>query len=330
MNTDAGGACRSDRVFSTIHRLEFDVPWPPKHVAAYVIDGPEPILVDAGTPTDAGESALEAGLERAGYAVRDIEHVLVTHAHSDHLGQAGTLRDAGATIHAPRAALERLERDPEAVRETVRETARSVGYSDEKGEDIVDEELESLRRDFGLLDPASTRPIDPDTAFSVGDREFRSLPTPGHEMNHQSFETELEGTTALFSGDALIKTFRAGTFHAGIDWDTYDGVDRYYDAMDRLLETTATHAFPGHGPTFDDPRRVVELTRDRLDSLVAETEAALAAIEPATPLSVAEERAGSVRYLAPVLDTMGTLGTLENRGAVAYDLEDGVRYYRTD
>ncbi|WP_440769719.1 MBL fold metallo-hydrolase [Natronorubrum sp. DTA28] len=329
MDTDAEGACRGGRLFSTIHRLEFDVPWPPKHVAAYVIDGPEPILIDAGTPTDAGEAELTAGLEQFDYAIDDIDHVLVTHAHSDHLGQAGTLRDAGATIHAPRAALERLERNPETVRETVRETARSVGYGEEKSEAIVDEELESLRRDVELLDPATTEPIDPNAAFSIGGREFRSLLTPGHELNHLSFETELEGATVLFSGDALIESFRAGTFHAGMTRETYEGVDRYYDAMDRLLETTATHAFPGHGPTFEDPHRVVGLTRDRLDSLVAETERALNAVKPATPLSVAEERAGSVRYMAPVLDTMGALGALENRDAVTYDLEDGVRYYRT-
>lgn len=329
MDTDTGSACRGDRTFSTVHRLEFDVPWPPKHVAAYVIDGPEPILVDAGTPVDAGEAALEAGLERFGYAIADVEHVLVTHAHSDHLGQAGTLRDAGATIHAPAAALERLARDPASVRETVRNTARSVGFADEDLEEIVDEELESLRRDVGVLDPERTRPIEPGIAFSIGDRRFRSFLTPGHEMNHLSFETELDGTTVLFSGDALIEPFRAGAFHAGIGWDTYDGVDRYYDAMDRLLKTTATHAFPGHGPTFEDPHRVVGLTRDRLDTLLEETEVALAAIEPATPLEIAEERAGSVRYLAPVMDTMGALGTLENRGAVTYDLEDGVRYYRT-
>ncbi|WP_121742310.1 MBL fold metallo-hydrolase [Natronorubrum halophilum] len=329
MNTDTGGCRRGDRVFSTVHRLEFDVPWPPKHVAAYVIDGPEPILVDAGTPTDAGEEALEDGLEREGYALADIEHVLVTHAHSDHLGQVPTLRAAGATVHAPAAALERLERDPDAVRSTVRETAVSTGYSGGDLEEIVDGELESFRRHRGLLGTEATRPIAPETAFSVGDREFTPVETPGHEIDHLSFETELEGTTVLFSGDALIEPFRAGAFHVGIDRGAYDGVDRYYDAMDRLFETTATHGFPGHGPAFENPHRVVELTRNRLDTLLGETEAALAAIEPATPLAVAKERAGSVRYIAPVLDTLGALGTLENRGSVAHDTEDGARYYRT-
>ena len=33
-----------------VHRLVFDVDWPPGHVACYLVDGPEPILVDAAAP----------------------------------------------------------------------------------------------------------------------------------------------------------------------------------------------------------------------------------------------------------------------------------------
>lgn len=99
--------------------------------------------------------------------------------------------------------------------------------------------------------------------------------------------------------------------------------------MDRLQETTATHVFPGHGPIFEDPHRVVDLTRDRLDTLLAETREAVAAIEPATALAIAEEHTGSVRYPAPVMDSIGALGTLEKRGQVRSESEDGVRYYRT-
>ncbi|QSW98110.1 MBL fold metallo-hydrolase [Haloterrigena alkaliphila] len=329
MKTDTDGSCRSDGLFSTLHRLEFDVPWPPKHVAAYALDGPEPMLIDAGTPVDEGESTLETGLERAGLSIRDIEHVVVTHPHSDHLGQADTLREAGATIYAPRPALERLRRDPDRVREAVHETARAAGYSGDALEEIVEGEVDSFRRDRRLLDPEATEPIAPETTFAVGDRKFRSLETPGHQIHHLSLETDLEGTTVLFSGDALIESFRAGAFHVGFDRGADEAVDAYYDAMDRLQETTATHVFPGHGPVFEDPHRVVDRTRDRLDTLLAETLEAVAAIEPATALAIAEEHTGSVRYPAPVMDALGALGTLENRGRVRSESEDGVRYYRT-
>jgi hypothetical protein len=36
------------------HRIEFDVPWPPHTVYAYLIPAEEPVLVDAGAPGEDG------------------------------------------------------------------------------------------------------------------------------------------------------------------------------------------------------------------------------------------------------------------------------------
>ncbi|AFO58755.1 MBL fold metallo-hydrolase [Natrinema sp. J7-2] len=334
MTPDAScGGARSETACSRIHRLEFDVPWPPKHVAAYLLEGPEPILIDAGAPDETGgsdrvgETELREGLAEVDAVPADIDHVLVTHIHSDHIGQLPTLRAAGATVHAPKAGLARLEAELDTVRAGLRETARSAGYDDDL-ETVLEEELDSRRRDRRLVDAESARPIDPTEPFVVGGREFRVFETPGHEVDHLCFETTVAGTDVLFAGDALIEPFRAGAFHVGFDRGAYEAVDAYYEAMDRLQGTAATHVFPGHGPVFEDPQRVVETTRERLDTLLTETRAALEEIEPATPRAIAEERVGTVRYHAPVLDTLGAVGTLERRGAVTFETTDGVRYYR--
>lgn len=330
MTTDAScSPVRVDDALSRIHRLEFDVPWPPKHVAAYLLEGPEPILIDAGAPDDAGESELREGLEAVGYEPADIDHVLVTHVHSDHIGQLPVLRAAGATVHVPRTGLSRVDRDLEAARVDFRDGSIEAGYRGDDLAEIVDEEVKSLRRDRRLVDPETARAIEPDATFAVGDRTFESFETPGHAVDHLCFETTIAGTTVLFSGDALIEPFRAGAFQVGLDRGADEAVDAYYEAMDRLTETTATHVFPGHGPTFEDPQRTVGATRDRLDALLEKTRAATAAIEPATALEIAEERVGDVRHMAPVLDTIGALGTLENRDRVSSETRDGVRYYET-
>ncbi|AXR78560.1 MBL fold metallo-hydrolase [Natrarchaeobaculum sulfurireducens] len=313
---------------ATVHRLEFDVPWPPKHVAAYLIQGPEPILIDAGAPDAAAEAVLREGLERLGYEPSDIAHVLLTHLHSDHVGQVSTLRDAGATIHAPAPALERLRADPESLRERIDATAREAGYSETDRASVVDDLLESFRRERRLVDPARTQPIDPTSTLVVGGREITPIPTPGHEIDHLCFETALEGSRALFSGDVLVAPFRPVAFHVGLDREADEAVDAYYEAMARLEGTTATCVYPGHGPVFDNPKHVLDRTRARLDDLVEETHGALASIEPATALSVAKARVGELRYVAPVLDTLGALGTLEDRQRVQAESVDGVRFYR--
>ena len=56
-------------------------------------------LVDAGWNTDDAYQALEAGLAHAGYAMSDVQGVMVTHIHPDHYGLAGRIREAsGAWI----------------------------------------------------------------------------------------------------------------------------------------------------------------------------------------------------------------------------------------
>jgi glyoxylase-like metal-dependent hydrolase (beta-lactamase superfamily II) len=64
------------------------------HVLA---DGDSVTLVDCGVwrpdLPDGGLAAVEAGVEAAGYALRDVARIVVTHAHVDHYGLAGRLME---------------------------------------------------------------------------------------------------------------------------------------------------------------------------------------------------------------------------------------------
>src|SRR6266566_4058999 len=71
-----------------LHRIET--------VNVYALaDGDRVTLVDCGLwradPDDDGLAALDTGLHAAGYAVRDVSRIIVTHAHIDHYGMAGRL-----------------------------------------------------------------------------------------------------------------------------------------------------------------------------------------------------------------------------------------------
>ena len=310
-----------------ITRLDFDVEWPPKHAAAYLIETPEPILVDAGSPDDRAAETIREGLAANGYEPSDVEAVVVTHPHSDHIGQVPLLREAGATVYAPRAVLERLERDPDNLAAGVREIGRSAGYRGEAIEREVERARSSLRRNRRLLAPDDAVGFEFGDSFDVGGLEFEPIHTPGHQLHHASLATTLDGQRVLFSGDALIEPFRPGAIHVGIDHGAYDAVDAFHEAMDRLEGRSFDRVFPGHGPVFTNVDRVVESTRNELESLTAETLEAVVTIGPATPLEVTRNRVGEIRHPAQLLDTLGALGTLERRDRVEYVERDGVRRY---
>ncbi len=316
-----------------VFRLEFEVPWPPYHVAAYLIDGEEygsPILVDAGAPSEDGADVLSETLGAVGYEPKDVSDVIVTHPHSDHIGLVPELREAGADVHAPRPALEQVRRTEEELEAGVREVGREVGYDGERLDEAVEKSVSSLERNRRLLEPDAEGTHELGYGeFVAGGRGFEAYRTPGHQIHHASFVTEVGGVKVLFSGDALIEPFRPAALHTGIDYGAFEAVDAFFEAMETFESLDVDTVFPGHGPVFSDTDGAVSSTRDSLNELLGETVSAVSSVGPASPVEVTEERCGEIKYPGQLLDVIGALGTLEGNGEVEYEKEDGVRMYRT-
>src|SRR3954447_24456961 len=67
-----------------------------------------PYIVDAGWNTDDAFASLSDGLTQAGFAIGDVQGVMVTHIHPDHYGLAGRVREASGAwiaLHSADAAL---------------------------------------------------------------------------------------------------------------------------------------------------------------------------------------------------------------------------------
>src|SRR5437660_819567 len=68
---------------------------PLRYVLVYVFETDRgPFMVDAGWNTDNAYDTLCAGLAHAGFAITDVQGVMVTHIHPDHYGLAGRVREA--------------------------------------------------------------------------------------------------------------------------------------------------------------------------------------------------------------------------------------------
>ncbi len=157
------------------------------------------ILIDAGGGN--GKVRREGGvfhladrpfleqLPRAGVALDEVDVVLFTHLHVDHVGFATSLADDGTwrpTFPNARYLLVREEFDwwtgPDAGR-----------YLERTGDYIADSILPL--RDAGVLDL-----VDADHVVAPG---IRLVPAPGHTPGNVYVEVESAGQTALFAGDML-------------------------------------------------------------------------------------------------------------------------------
>lgn len=308
----------------SIHRLAFDLPFPPNTAYAYLLPTDEPVLIDAGALGDSAWEELEAGLGAAGFEPSDVDHLFVTHPHTDHAGQVSRLLDvADPTLYTPIGVRERLLRDSDELAATVRTNARAAGLPNP--EDEVDDAVGSLERNRGLLPPDE---IDVELEFGepiqAGGVTIEPIHAPGHQQNQAAFLVD----DLLFAGDAIAEPFRPAALHVGLGRGCRDAIDAFYGTLDRLAALDVDRVYPGHGPIFDDLGAALEESRDDLDELVASSRDTLSDIAPATAYEVTEVRTDDPRRIGfEIYETVGALARLERQGVVNSSMDDGVRRY---
>ncbi|UPM43323.1 MBL fold metallo-hydrolase [Halocatena salina] len=318
-----------------IHRIEYDVNWPPEHVASYLIGCEQPVLVDAGMPGADGRKRLCETLATHGYDLNDIEHLIVTHPHIDHIGQISEIVDAASpTVYAPVGVQTRFERNLEGLETTVRENARTAGFSEAERDVLVDKAVESLRRNRELLAPEVVDVwVDGGDIVEIGEAVVDVLHTPGHQADHCCYRLELNGEDVLISGDMVIEPFRPVILHAGLDQGVERAVEGFYTALDRISALDIDRVYPGHGPVHTDFEATLERDRNSLDRTLEKAVDTVGeghgdgSETPMTAADVATERTGSRDTTYIAVEVVAALSYLRSTGQIRATERDGMRHY---
>lgn len=215
---------------------------------ALVTEGDAVTLVDAGYPNDA--KAVFASLEAIGRRPEDVQAILLTHAHLDHMGgipafrarhDVPVLTGAEEARHAQREYLEQI---------TPLQMLRQCTYA--AGRRWVGQTLRAV------LPHASMRLADV-TAVPAGvalDVPGGLVPiaTPGHTTGHTAWLMEAAGV--LFSGDALVTAHpisRLGTGAQLLPSVFNEDEAEMVRSLEAIAELPADTAVPGHGPHLRGP-----------------------------------------------------------------------------
>lgn len=169
------------------------------------------IVIDGGDDVPAIAARLGAHGLRARY-------LLHTHAHIDHIGALGSLRErcgGDALLHPADLPLYA----------TLAEQARWLGFA---GAEVV-----ALDGDLAEGD-----------RFTVGEIVLDVLHTPGHTPGSSSFALARDGRTTLFTGDTLFRG-AVGRWDLG-GTSLEDIVDSIRGKL--LVYADDTGVVPGHGP----------------------------------------------------------------------------------
>ena len=156
----------------------------------YVLaDGDRVTVVDCGVwrpdLPDGGLAALEAGLEGAGYALRDVSRIVVTHAHIDHYGLAGRLMEltgAELAMHAMTDLDCEKYRHPDTARARRRDTYADHGVSEAERTDLADHLTRWLPYLYSVVE--ASRRLRGGEELVIGGDRWEVVHTPGHSLGH--------------------------------------------------------------------------------------------------------------------------------------------------
>src|SRR5215217_4953627 len=239
------------------------IPLPLAHVGsvnAWLLRGDPVTLIDTGPREDAALGALEAGLRRHGRRIEDIELLLATHHHLDHVGLAATIqRRSGATV----AVLDRLadygarysarvEEDRRFARALMRHHGapeQLVADADELW-DYIRATTEDFRTDVRLADGDRVQ---------AGGRSLRAVARPGHSTTDTLFVDDHDAIA--FAGDHLLATISSNTEICAPE-RARDGRARSRLRYLENLQLTSTmpldRLLTGHGAPVTEHERLVQ------------------------------------------------------------------------
>lgn len=254
------------RSLEHLHAIELPTPFPVGPVTVFLADAPgEPrTLIDTGPRAEDTRAALDAGLERLGYHVIDLERIIVTHAHADHFGLAAELVTESHAEVLSHAWNSTSLGDYDGDR--AQQIAFYAGLMQQAAVPV--EIMTAIGRATGNVNRYA-QPVAVDTTLHEGDtlrmagRDWRVLHTPGHSAGLICLYEPVD--RILLSSDHLLADISSNPL---VEPPPPGETERprslvlYQQSLQRVASMRIERALPSHGPIIHD---VPGLVRERIE-----------------------------------------------------------------
>ncbi|MFT4415684.1 MBL fold metallo-hydrolase [Fredinandcohnia humi] len=311
-----------------VFKITLPTPFPVGDVNVYVVRGDKLTLIDAGAKTEEAWQTFKYQLGELGYKPSDIEQVVITHHHPDHVGLLDYLNDELPVIGHPK-------NQPWISQDEVFFQKNEPFYLE-------------LFTQFGI-DPAFIKNVDMTNelryschrslTMSVvegdslpGMMGWRVIETPGHAQSHIVLYRQEDGL--LIAGDTILAKISPNPL---LEPPQFGETTRprplvqYNASLRKLQKLQMTKVVTGHG---DDVNLPHELIQKRLDSQKERAYGVLHMLreQPMTAFEVCTRLFPKVFHKQPVLtmsETVGQLDFLEDLGEINIEVVNKQFIYHT-
>jgi len=208
-----------------IHILDLQFLDNSQTIAAFAIETNEGIVLVESGPYTTFES-LEKQLQKIGFQLHDVKHVLLSHIHFDHAGAAWALAQRGANIYVHPFGYKHLE-NPEKLWASAKR--------------IYGDEMERL---WGEMHPISSDKlfaVQDHEELHIGGRVFKAWHTPGHANHHIAWQLD----KAVFAGDVAGVQIGQGAVVPPCPPPDID-IEKWDDSIEILKKIQARYLYLTH------------------------------------------------------------------------------------
>jgi glyoxylase-like metal-dependent hydrolase (beta-lactamase superfamily II) len=260
------------RELPSAHLITLPTPWEVSYVQVYLVESDPLTLIDTGVANAASRDALASALESLGYGIEDLQRVIITHYHRDHLGQAEALRRAADDLEVwahqdavPMIEAFSVERDENLEGTTA--LFHEYGVPGEVIESIVAERERRMQRDPVLCEATRVdRVLRHGDQIEFKDFSFDVIHSPGHTAGHVLFHHAESGV--LFSGDQILGGAVPNTENYYVDGlpdpadplrrrPRFKGLLQYRNSLRALRRQTFSAILPAFGGVIRVPERAI-------------------------------------------------------------------------
>jgi glyoxylase-like metal-dependent hydrolase (beta-lactamase superfamily II) len=243
-----------------VHRIAIPTPFAVGRVNVYLIDDDPLTLVDAGPNSGTSFDELGRGIARLGHSLEDIELVILTHQHIDHLGLVSLVADrSGAEVAAIDVAVPYVENftlEAQADDDFALDIMLRHGIPGD-----VAAALGAVSQAFrGWGAPVKvTRPLRDGEALPLRDRILHVHHRPGHSPSDTIFHDRERGL--MIAGDHLLAHISSNPLISrprDPSQERPQALVQYLASLRATREMDFKLVLPGHGDPVTDHRDLID------------------------------------------------------------------------
>jgi glyoxylase-like metal-dependent hydrolase (beta-lactamase superfamily II) len=314
-----------------IHRISVPTPFAVGRVNTFLIEDDPLTLVDTGPNSGTSFDELQHGIEALGHELADIELVVITHQHLDHLGLVSLVAGhSGAEVAAIEGAA-RFLTNYEAEAKAEDDYAGDLMLGNGIPADVASA-LQSVSGAFHAWGARAdvNRVLHDGDLLTFAHRTLEVQLRPGHSPSDTLFVDR--DRRLLLGGDHLLKHISSNPLVARPP-DESDkrpqSLVMYLDSLHRTRELELDLVLPGHGDPIDDHRALIDqrfVSHDRRAAKIHR----LISERPRSAYEIAQALWGNIAVTQAYLtlsEVLGHMDLLLNAGQARERDEDGVSVF---